>query len=192
MEFRAWWDNAGRRGASPQVSHALRDRHQNSDLRDLVARVTVPVLHLVNPTAPAHDPGHDRYLETNMSDIETQALPGPDELWWLDTSGSFASHVERFTRHRSAGPRARAVAGPTSHRSSIRFAEYVDEVDKDRPAPRPLDRGLGHYESTAAQLLPAARAVIDSAAPRPGKRVVDLGCGTGNAALLASARAARR
>ncbi|HKY15610.1 MAG TPA: BTAD domain-containing putative transcriptional regulator [Microthrixaceae bacterium] len=106
-EFRAWWDNSGRRGASPQVALALRDRHQNSDLRDLVARVTVPVLHLVNPTAPAHDPGHDRYLDAHMSDIETHALPGPDELWWLDASGSFASHVERFTRHRSAAHRLR-------------------------------------------------------------------------------------
>jgi SAM-dependent methyltransferase len=46
---------------------------------------------------------------------------------------------------------------------------------------------LGRYESTAEQLLPAARVVVDSAALRPGERVVDLGCGTGNAALLAAA-----
>jgi len=106
-EFRAWWDNAGRRGASPQVSYALRDRHQNSDLRDLVARVTVPVLHLVNPASPAHDAGHDRYLEAHMPNIETHELPGPDELWWLDASGSFASHVERFTRRESSAHRQR-------------------------------------------------------------------------------------
>jgi ubiquinone/menaquinone biosynthesis C-methylase UbiE len=54
-----------------------------------------------------------------------------------------------------------------------------------------LDWGLGRYEHTAAQLLPAAVAVIEAAAPASGERVVDVGCGTGNAALLAAARGAR-
>jgi len=89
------------------VSHALRDRHQNGDIRDLLPRVPVPVLHLVNPNAPAHDPGHDHYLETHLPNVETHALPGPDELWWLDASGSFAFHVERFTRREAAAHRRR-------------------------------------------------------------------------------------
>ena len=49
-----------------------------------------------------------------------------------------------------------------------------------------LDWGVGRYESTAQQLLPAAEAVVQTAAIRPGERVLDLGCGTGNAALLAA------
>ena len=105
--FRAWWDTAGRRGATPQVARALRSRYQNSDLRPLVDQVTVPVLHLVNPTAAAHDPGHDRYLAEHLADVETHELPGPDELWWLDTSGLFATHVERFTRQRTEAHRQR-------------------------------------------------------------------------------------
>jgi SAM-dependent methyltransferase len=51
-----------------------------------------------------------------------------------------------------------------------------------------LDWGIGSYESLAAQLLPAARVVVDSARLRPGERVLDLGCGSGNAALLAAER----
>ena len=105
--FRAWWDTAGRRGATPQVARALRSRYQNSDLRPLVDQVRVPVLHLVNPTAAAHDPGHDRYLAEHLADVETHELPGPDELWWLDTSGLFATHVERFTRQRTEAHRQR-------------------------------------------------------------------------------------
>ena len=51
-----------------------------------------------------------------------------------------------------------------------------------------IDWGIGCYESVAAQLLPAARVVVDSAVLRPDERVLDLGCGSGNAALLAAER----
>ena len=51
-----------------------------------------------------------------------------------------------------------------------------------------MDWGIGSYESLAPQLLPAARVVVESAGLRPEERVLDLGCGTGNAALLAAER----
>jgi SAM-dependent methyltransferase len=53
-----------------------------------------------------------------------------------------------------------------------------------------IDWGIGHYESTAAQLLPVARKVVDWARPAPGEKVIDVGCGTGNGALLAAERGA--
>jgi SAM-dependent methyltransferase len=51
-----------------------------------------------------------------------------------------------------------------------------------------IDWGVGRYEGTAAQLAPVADVVVEAAAPQPGERVLDLGTGTGNAALLAAAR----
>ena len=53
-------------------------------------------------------------------------------------------------------------------------------------SPKPPDWSVGRYEHTAAQLLPAARVVVERAAIADGETVVDVGCGTGNAALLAA------
>jgi len=54
-----------------------------------------------------------------------------------------------------------------------------------------VDWDAGRYETAAAELEPVARAVVERAAPAPGEDVVDVACGTGNAALLAAARGGR-
>jgi SAM-dependent methyltransferase len=53
-----------------------------------------------------------------------------------------------------------------------------------------MEWGQGRYEEIADQLLPGAEVLVDQAAPSEGDRVIDVGCGTGNAALLAAARGA--
>jgi SAM-dependent methyltransferase len=53
------------------------------------------------------------------------------------------------------------------------------------------DWGRGSYELTAAQSLPVAPLVIDAAEPVDGLKLLDLACGTGNAALVAAQRGAR-
>jgi ubiquinone/menaquinone biosynthesis C-methylase UbiE len=54
-----------------------------------------------------------------------------------------------------------------------------------------MDWAAGEYELIATQLLPAARTVIEHAVPEADEHVVDVGCGTGNAALIAGERGAR-
>jgi SAM-dependent methyltransferase len=54
-----------------------------------------------------------------------------------------------------------------------------------------MDWGLGEYERTAERLLPTAEVLVDAVAPTPGEVLVDVGCGTGRAALIAAARGAR-
>jgi SAM-dependent methyltransferase len=53
-----------------------------------------------------------------------------------------------------------------------------------------VEWGRGSYERIADQVLPAAEAVVQRAAPSEGERLLDLGCGTGNATLLAAERGA--
>ena len=50
--------------------------------------------------------------------------------------------------------------------------------------------GLGDYPRMAERLMPAARAVVDLADVKPAEKVLDVACGTGNAALLAAERGA--
>src|SRR5687768_10158265 len=60
-------------------------------------------------------------------------------------------------------------------------------VDPGAPSGPPgLAWGVGNYEPTAARLEPATVVVVERAALRPGERLLDLGCGTGNAALAAA------
>lgn len=50
--------------------------------------------------------------------------------------------------------------------------------------------GLGNYERIAQQLEPAATALVDACGVTEGQRVLDVGAGTGNAALAAARRGA--
>ncbi len=52
------------------------------------------------------------------------------------------------------------------------------------------DWGRGSYELTASQLAPIADQVIDAVEPVNGLRLLDIACGTGNAALVAARRGA--
>jgi SAM-dependent methyltransferase len=54
-----------------------------------------------------------------------------------------------------------------------------------------VDWGAGKYETTAVELEPVAQAVVEQAALIAGEDVLDLACGTGNAALFAAAQGAR-
>jgi SAM-dependent methyltransferase len=77
----------------------------------------------------------------------------------------------------------------TLRRNKTRTKEL--QMTATRPRTSAIDWSLGHYEHTASQLLPAARALVNRAAPAAHEYVLDIGCGTGNAALLAAERGAR-
>src|SRR5690242_18099480 len=80
-----------------------------------------------------------------------------------------------------------ASLSPARHSMSPRAPFERKAMSASPPGQRPgIDWGIGNYESTAAKLVPAARLVVDRAEPVLGATLVDVGCGTGNAALIAA------
>lgn len=54
-----------------------------------------------------------------------------------------------------------------------------------------MDWSEGEYEHTAKELAPVSARVVEALGPLAGVRLLDLGCGTGNAAMEAARRGAR-
>ena len=67
----------------------------------------------------------------------------------------------------------------------------ADETPVRSNAGGAMDWGVGHYEDTADRLMPAADVAVSARPLQAGERVLDLGCGTGNAALLAAEHGAQ-
>lgn len=90
----------------------------------------------------------------------------------------------------AASDRRSARCVGTMRAATAGIGEVIHAMESHAGPPGP-DWGLGHYERTAETLLPAARVLVDAAALRRDERVVDVGCGTGNVALLAASAGAR-
>jgi SAM-dependent methyltransferase len=100
--------------------------------------------------------------------------------------GCHGSESRRVDGSRSAPSRAAARALRLHH--VPRFSALcVDRAPAAREhAPVTLDWGLGEYERTARELEPAAHHVVALAGIARGERVLDVACGTGNAAIEAA------
>jgi DNA-binding SARP family transcriptional activator/pimeloyl-ACP methyl ester carboxylesterase len=81
--FRAWWDAAGRRAASPRTAGLVHRAIVDGDVRGLVDRVTAPVLLLSRVDCPSHDPGHARWLAAHLPRATLLEHPDPNGVWFL-------------------------------------------------------------------------------------------------------------
>ena len=94
--FRAWWDMAGNRAASPSMARAVIEVVRQSDVRDTLARITAPtlILHRDNPEFTPIANG--RYLAEHIAGSRFVALPGGDALYWVGDTAPMLDEIEEF------------------------------------------------------------------------------------------------
>jgi class 3 adenylate cyclase len=94
--FRAWWDMAGNRAASPSMARAFIKKIREADVRDRLERITVPTLILHRDNPDFSPVGHAHYLAEHITGSHFVELPGVDALYWVGDTAPMLDEIEEF------------------------------------------------------------------------------------------------
>ena len=150
-EFRQWWEEAGRRGASPGTARALLRAAQGSDVRAVLPAIRIPtlVLHLRDdPLIPIRA---GRYIADHVPGAQWVEVPGADDYWWAsDSAGVVLAEVEEFVTG--------VVGTPPQNRvlSTILFTDIVSSTAA-RPSSAIID-GATCWTATTRPCVDNSRA----------------------------------
>jgi class 3 adenylate cyclase len=122
--FRAWWDMAGNRAASPSMARAVIRVVRESDVRDTLPRITAPtlVMHRDNPDFTPIANG--RYLAEHISGSRFVELPGADALYWAGDTAPMLDEIEEFITGVRGGFGAERVL------TTIMFTDIVGSTER--------------------------------------------------------------
>jgi class 3 adenylate cyclase len=94
--FRAWWDMAGNRAASPSMARAVIEVVRQSDVRDTLSRIIAPTL-IMHRDNPQFTPiANGRYLADHIGGSRFVELPGEDALYWVGDTAPMLDEIEEF------------------------------------------------------------------------------------------------
>jgi DNA-binding SARP family transcriptional activator/pimeloyl-ACP methyl ester carboxylesterase len=111
-DFRAWWKQAGNRGAGPNTARQMDRVRFQADVRALLPLVRVPTLVLHRRDNAAVPVGQGRYLAEHIPGAKYVELPGADDLYWIGDTEEMLDTIEEFltgVRHGSATDRVLAT-----------------------------------------------------------------------------------
>jgi class 3 adenylate cyclase len=94
--FRAWWDLAGNRAASPSMARAVGRVVVGADVREALARIAAPTLILHRADASFIPVGHGRYLAEHIAGSRYVELAGADSLYWVGDTAPMLDQIEEF------------------------------------------------------------------------------------------------
>lgn len=122
--FRAWWDMAGNRAASPSMARAMINIVRRADVRDTLARITAPTLILHRDNPDFSPVGHAHYLAEHIAGSRLVELPGGDALYWVGDTAPMLAEIEEFTTGVRGGSDAERLL------TTIVFTDIVGSTER--------------------------------------------------------------
>jgi DNA-binding SARP family transcriptional activator/pimeloyl-ACP methyl ester carboxylesterase len=95
-DYRAWWDSAGRRAASPAAAAVLVSTMVRADVRHSVAAIDVPTLVIIRRGCMFYDAAHGEYLAEHLGDVVVERHDDVNEPWWIGDTDLVVGAFERF------------------------------------------------------------------------------------------------
>jgi class 3 adenylate cyclase/pimeloyl-ACP methyl ester carboxylesterase len=122
--FRAWWDAAGNRAASPSMARRSNQALVDADVRDKLPHITAPTLVLHRRGSTFVPVEHGRYLAEHIDGARYVELPGADTLYWVGDSMPILNEIEEFvTGVRGGSDRERVL-------TTIVFTDIVGSTQR--------------------------------------------------------------
>jgi class 3 adenylate cyclase len=157
--FRAWWDLAGNRAASPSMARAVGRIVAEADVREALARIAAPTLivHRADTNFIAVEQG--RYLAEHIAGSRYVELPGADSLYWVGDTAPMLDQIEEFITGVRGGSDAERVlativftdiVGSTVRAAALGDGRWRDMLDNhDTIVRHELQRFGGREVNTA-------------------------------------------
>ena len=110
--FRTWFEETGRRGASPALARALMQVQLESDVRPVLSAIQAPTLVVHLSDEPLIPLEIGRYVADHVPDARWVVVPGIDDMWWpSDSAAEVLDEIEEFvTGLRNAATTNRVLA----------------------------------------------------------------------------------
>jgi class 3 adenylate cyclase len=184
--FRAWWDQAGNRAASPSMARAVTEAMVASDVRDALPRITAPTLIVHRSDCRFVPVEHGRYLAAHIAGSRYVELPGADALHWVGDTGPMLDEIEEFITGVRGGFDAERVlttivftdiVGSTLRAAALGDLRWHDLLDNhDRIVRHELGRFRGREVNTSGDgfvatftspsvAIDCADAIVDAVRP---------------------------
>jgi class 3 adenylate cyclase len=157
--FRAWWDAAGNRAASPSMARRSTQALIDSDLRDKLPFITSRTLIMHRTDSQFIAVGHGRYLAEHIACARYVELPGADALYWVGDTAPILAEIEEFITGKRGGSDPERVlttivftdiVGSTQRAAALGDDHWRDLLDShDTVVRRELERFRGREVNTA-------------------------------------------
>ena len=132
-EFRKWWWETGRRGASPATARALIGVEMESDVRGVLSSIQAPTLVVHFRDEPLIPVALGRYVAEHVPGARWLEVPGADDMWWVsDRAGEILDQIEEFVTGAPGAPPSNRVLSTVLFTDIVASTERANELGDRR------------------------------------------------------------